>query len=42
MNSIERRKGEKIHTRHMDISTYDGGDNHIIVDLAFFVLGVEV
>lgn len=32
MNSIERRKGEKIHTRHMEISTYDGGDNHIIVE----------
>ena len=32
MNSIGRRKGEKIHTRRMEISTYDGGDNQIIVE----------
>ncbi len=32
MNSIEHRMGEKIHTRHMEIATYDGGDNHIIVE----------
>ena len=32
MNSIESRKGEKLHTRHMDIATYEGGDNHIVVE----------
>ena len=32
MDSLEQRKGEKIHTRNMEISTYDGGENHIIVE----------
>jgi DUF2889 family protein len=32
MRSLEQRKGDKIHTRNMEISTYDGGDNHIIVE----------
>jgi len=32
MHSLEQRKGDKIHTRNMEISTYDGGDNHIIVE----------
>ncbi len=32
MNSCEPIPGEKIHTRHIDVSTYSVGDNSVIVE----------
>lgn len=32
MQSLAQRKGEKIHTRNMEIATYEGGDGLVIVE----------